>query len=125
MTSSSLTSLPLKASTWSKRESASRTLPSAARATLPSASSETRTFSPSATLRRWASSSRAGIMRKSYCWQRERMVSGILWYSVVAKMNFTRGGGSSSVLRSALKAPVDSMWTSSMIQILKRSRAGL
>ena len=64
-------------------------------------------------------------MRKSYCWHRERMVSGILWYSVVAKMNFTRGGGSSSVFRSALKAPVESMWTSSMIQILKRSRAGL
>ena len=70
-------------------------------------------------------SSRAGIRRKSYCWQRERMVSGILWYSVVAKMNFTRGGGSSSVFRSALNAPVESMWTSSMIQILKRSRAGL
>jgi hypothetical protein len=64
-------------------------------------------------------------MRKSYCWQRDRIVSGILWYSVVAKMNFTRGGGSSSVFRSALKAPVDNMWTSSMIQILKRSRAGL
>ncbi len=64
-------------------------------------------------------------MRKSYCWQRERMVSGILWYSVVAKMNFTRGGGSSRVFRRALKAPVESMWTSSMIQILKRSRAGL
>ena len=65
------------------------------------------------------------MRRKSYCWQRERMVSGILWYSVVAKMNLTRGGGSSSVFRSALKAPMESMWTSSMIQILKRSRAGL
>ena len=69
--------------------------------------------------------SRAGIIRKSYCWQRERIVSGSLWYSVVAKMNFTLGGGSSSVFRSALKAPVESMWTSSMIQMRKRSRAGL
>ena len=41
--------------------------------------------------RRCACSSVAGIMRKSYCWQRERIVSGILWYSVVAKMNLTRG----------------------------------
>ena len=90
-----------------------------------SASSETLISSPSATSRRCACSSRAGIMRKSYCWQRERMVSGSLWYSVVAKMNFTRGGGSSSVFRSALNAPVESMWTSSMIQTLKRSRAGL
>ena len=35
--------------------------------------------------------------------------------SVVAKMNFTCGGGSSSVFNSALKALVDSMWTSSMM----------
>ena len=33
--------------------------------------------------------------------------------SVVAKMNFTCSGGSSSVLSSALKAPCESMWTSS------------
>jgi len=48
-----------------------------------------------------------------------------LWYSVVAKMNFTRGGGSSSVFRRALKAAPEIWWTSSMIQILNRSRAGL
>ena len=90
-----------------------------------SAASETRIFSWSATFRRCSCSSRAGIMRKSYCWQRERIVSGILWYSVVAKMNFTRGGGSSSVFRSALNAAPEIWWTSSMIQTLKRSRAGL
>ena len=73
-----------------------------------SASSPTWIVSWSAMLRRWRSSSRAGIMRKSYCWQRERIVSGSLWYSVVAKMNFTRGGGSSSVFSSALKAALES-----------------
>ena len=62
---------------------------------------------------------------KLYCWQRERMVAGILWYSVVARMNTTWGGGSSSVFSSALKASGVSMWTSSMMKILYRSRAGL
>ncbi len=67
---------------------------------------------------------RRGIRRKSYRWQRERMVIGTLWLSVVAKMNFTWAGGSSRVFRNALKAPVDSMWTSSTMTTLKRSRAG-
>jgi uncharacterized protein YukE len=43
------------------------------------------------------------------------MVVGILCASVVAKMNTTWGGGSSSVFSSALKALDDSMWTSSMM----------
>ncbi|OQC28024.1 MAG: hypothetical protein BWX70_02002 [Verrucomicrobia bacterium ADurb.Bin070] len=47
------------------------------------------------------------------------MVGRTLSPSVVAKMNFTCGGGSSSVLSSALKAAVESMWTSSMMMILK------
>jgi formiminotetrahydrofolate cyclodeaminase len=42
------------------------------------------------------------------------MVGRILLASVVAKMNFTCGGGSSRVLSSALKAALESMWTSSM-----------
>ena len=41
---------------------------------------------------------------KSNRWQRDRMVIGILCGSVVAKMNFTCSGGSSSVFRSALNA---------------------
>jgi hypothetical protein len=53
--------------------------------------------------------------RKSYRWQRDRMVTGILWGSVVANMNSTWGGGSSSVFSSALNAGVLSMWTSSMM----------
>ena len=48
----------------------------------------------------------SAIRRKSKRWQRDRMVSGTLCDSVVAKMNLTCGGGSSSVLSSALKAPV-------------------
>jgi len=54
-----------------------------------------------------------------------RMVTGNLVTSVVAKMNFTCGGGSSSVLRNAFHALDDSMWTSSTITTLKRSREGL
>ena len=54
------------------------------------------------------------IPAKSYRWQRERTVIGILFGSVVAKKNLTCSGGSSSVFSRALKAPVESMWTSSM-----------
>jgi len=43
------------------------------------------------------------------------MVTGILCASVVAKMNFTWGGGSSRVLSRALKALPESMCTSSMM----------
>src|ERR1051325_6877368 len=39
-------------------------------------------------------------------------------------MNFTCGGGSSSVFSSALKECCDSMWTSSMMKILKRLLIG-
>ena len=49
------------------------------------------------------------IPAKSYRWQRERTVTGILFGSVVAKKNLTCGGGSSSVFKRALKAPVESM----------------
>jgi len=56
-----------------------------------------------------------GIRRKSNRWQRERMVGRTFSGSVVANMNFTCAGGSSSVLSSALNAAVESMWTSSMM----------
>ena len=52
------------------------------------------------------------------------MVTGTLCTSVVAKMNFTCGGGSSSVFRNAFHAAFESMCTSSTMKILKRSRAG-
>ena len=55
------------------------------------------------------------MRRKLKRWHRDRMVSGTSWTSVVAKTKTTRGGGSSRVLRRALKAAVDNMWTSSMM----------
>jgi hypothetical protein len=51
--------------------------------------------------------------RKSKRWQRESTVAGILRGSVVASTKTTWGGGSSSVLRKALNAGPESMWTSS------------
>ena len=57
-----------------------------------------------------------GVMRrKSNRWQRDRMVAGTLWISVVARMKSTWDGGSSSVFSRALNAPVDSICTSSMM----------
>ena len=44
--------------------------------------------------------------------------------SVVAKMNFTCGGGSSRVLSRAFHPFAETMWHSSMITTLKRSRSG-
>ena len=52
------------------------------------------------------------------------IVSGTFSRFVVARIKTTRGGGSSIVLSKALKAGVESMWTSSMMNILWRSRAG-
>ena len=52
---------------------------------------------------------------KSKRWQRDKIVTGIFCTSVVAKMNLTWAGGSSSVFRRALKACLVSMWTSSMM----------
>ena len=44
--------------------------------------------------------------------------------SVVAKTNFTWSGGSSTSLSSALKPAEVTMWASSMMNTLKRSRTG-
>ena len=61
----------------------------------------------------------AMLMRlKSYVWQRLRMVGRILCFSVVARMKMACAGGSSKVLRKALKAAADSMCTSSIIYTL-------
>ena len=56
-----------------------------------------------------------GMRLKLKLWHLECMVAGILCGSVVANMNITLGGGSSSVLSRALKAGVESMCTSSII----------
>ena len=49
------------------------------------------------------------ILLKSYLWQRDKIVTGNLLGSVVAKIKITFSGGSSRVLSKALKAPVESM----------------
>ena len=64
---------------------------------------------------RCASIASGSIRRRSKRWQRDSTVTGTLRISVVAKMNFTCAGGSSSVFRSALNAEVLSMCTSSMM----------
>jgi hypothetical protein len=66
-------------------------------------------------MRRCAIITSGSIRRRSKRWQRDSTVTGTLRISVVAKMNFTWAGGSSSVFRSALNAFRDSMWTSSMM----------
>ena len=58
----------------------------------------------------------AAPFRNSKCWARLWMVSGIFLGSVVASRKMTWGGGSYNVFRRALKAAVESMWTSSMMK---------
>ncbi len=108
----------LKLMTWSKADCASRIEPSPARATSRSASSVTSIFSASAMRRRRSAIFGAAMVRNSNCWLRERIVSGTLCACVVAMMKSTRGGGSSKVFSSALKAAGESMWTSSMMKTL-------
>ena len=64
---------------------------------------------------RFFTSTCGSTRRRSKRWQRERIVTGTLRISVVAKMNLAWGGGSSSVFSSALNAAVESMCTSSMM----------
>jgi hypothetical protein len=49
---------------------------------------------------------------------RERMVPMTFSGSVVANTNRMCGGGSSTILSSALKPCVETMWASSMMKIL-------
>ncbi len=70
--------------------------------------------SPAASFIRPTSSS--SVKRpKSKRWQRDRIVAGTFCGSVVARIKIIYSGGSSSVFKRALKALVDSMWTSSMM----------
>ena len=58
------------------------------------------------------------IFLKSNLWHLESIVAGNFCGSVVAKINLTCSGGSSNVFNRALNAPVDNMWTSSIIYTL-------
>ena len=100
---------------WSSRDSASRIAPSASRASSMAASGASSMPSCCATYVSRAAMSCGRIRPKSKRWQRDRIVAGSLCTSVVAKMNSTCAGGSSSVLSRALNAPAESICTSSMI----------
>jgi hypothetical protein len=100
---------------WSSIDWASRTEPSAARAISIRPSASTRAPSFSQIISRFLMIISGSTRLRSNRWVRDRMVTGTLRISVVAKMNLACGGGSSSVFRSALKAPVESMCTSSMM----------
>ena len=103
------------ASAWSSSDSPSRTEPWAARAISAMPSSSFASPPSLATmLPKCCISTGTSTRRRSKRWQRDSTVTGTLRTSVVAKMNFTCRGGSSSVLRSALNAPLESMCTSSM-----------
>ena len=64
------------------------------------------------------------IFLKSNLWHLDNIVAGNFCGSVVAKINFTCAGGSSKVLSNALKAPVESIWTSSIIYTLYFATVG-
>ena len=99
----------------SREVSALRRPPSARCAIKSSASPSNSTPSDTHTAPKRATMASAEMRRKSNRWQREWMVSGTFCGSVVARMNTTWLGGSSSVFSSALNAATESMWTSSMM----------
>ncbi len=96
------------------RDRASRMPPRERRAMAAETPASALIFSLSKTPSRWPDISSSESVDNCKIWQRERMVSGSLWSSVVAKRNLTLGGGSSRVLSRALKAGFESMCTSSM-----------
>ncbi len=71
-----------------------------------------------------AASSACDTRRRSKRWQRDSTVTGTRRSSVVAKMNVTSGGGSSSVFSNALKALRESMCTSSTMNTFIRACIG-
>ena len=106
---------PEKAATWSNKVYASRTEPVDSRATQYKASSSAWMPISFAASSRSFSTVSIGTKRKLNCWHLDFIVAGTFCSSVVAKMNTTYSGGSSIVFKSALKAEVESMWTSSIM----------
>ena len=106
---------PEIAEIWSRSDSASLKAPSDLEAMSLNASSEALMPDLPQTSLNLPEMRSMGILLKSYLWQREMIVAGILSDSVVAKTKMTCFGGSSMVLRRALKAPFESIWTSSMM----------
>ena len=104
-----------KAMAWSVRLRLSRTLPAAARASSASAGSSKGMPSASSTCLRCPASACGGSAFRLNCRQRDSTVTGRRCGSVVARMNFTCSGGSSSVFSIELNACRESMCTSSMM----------
>ena len=108
-----------KVASWSSRATASRTLPSPARAIKPERRRRSpRSPRPRRSCRAGAATTSEGTRRKWNSWQRERMVAGTASISVVAKMNTRWGGGSSMILSRASKAWRERRWISSITTTL-------
>ena len=102
-----------EAMAWSMMERASRMEPSPASASRARADSSARTASAAAMERSWPRISASLTAWKLKCWQRERTVWGMSSGWVVAIMKMMWAGGSSRVLRRALKAASVIWWASS------------
>ena len=101
---SAVTVPPASAIAWSSNDNPSRTDPSAARAMIATASSSIPTLSCLAMFLKCEVNSAISTRRKSKRWQRDNTVTGTRRISVVAKINMTCSGGSSSVLSNPLNA---------------------
>ena len=115
---------PPKDSTWPNKPSASRMQPSDLAAIILKTSSSIFAFSAWAIFFNLLIVSAAPTFLKSNRWQREIIVSGTLWISVVQRIKIIRAGGSSKVLSRALNAEIESICTSSMINILNFALLG-
>ena len=93
--------------------SASRKLPAALRAIMPTAGSGSVIPSSAATRVSTPAICSSVGRRKSNRWQRSTIVAGTLCASVVASTKTTCAGGSSSVFRNAFHAAGESMCASS------------
>ena len=109
LTSSSFIVSPLNESIWSIATRASLMLPSALFAMSVNISLDT--FIPSLFVINISCSTTSliEILLNSKYWHLDIIVSGILFGSVVAKINIIWAGGSSNVFKNALKAAFDSM----------------
>ena len=96
----------------------------AARASMPTAGSGISICSSSATRRSTLAICSSDGRWKSKRWQRSTIVGGTLCASVVASTNTTWPGGSSSVLRNAFQAAVESMCASSRMYTRRRPCIG-
>ena len=107
------TFLPEYVTSCSSVPSASRNEPVAWRAMSETAASESVMSSAAAARRRTSAICSTVGRPKSKRWQRSTTVARTFWASVVASTKMVSGGGSSSVLRNAFQAWVESMWASS------------